>query len=400
MALMHEELPPGSRVVIVDSSAILKSCFEGYKENRTSTYKGRSLDVAGLYGYFYRTQKIYQDFEFEALVHIIDPPGGSYYRYNLFPEYKGNRKDDDPVLAAHKALLPSALAAFGERYIRMRGVESDDVIATLALQCVEAGHQVMIISPDKDLLQLVADGQISVARYIDNPNGFGKTYDIYETEVEVTKKLGIRPDQVADYLALVGDTADNIAGVYKAGPKTAAKWLAEHGDLATLLTNADSIPGKIGENLRAAAPMLPLYQKLTSVLKDVPGVGIPVCPTPDDETHAMFRELLLLKDTFPSRFQVGAVATYIPPARSTSAPAPAPAAPKVQDTLVAPAEDTLASPSASSSSSDVLGTLFGSDPVPSTTDVEDPFASLGAADASEAAPAAPAVRTGRPARLR
>lgn len=298
---MLPTLPPGSRVLILDSSAVLKSCFEGYKNPRSSTYKGRNLDVAALYGYLYRTMKLYESFEFEALVHIIDPPGGSHYRYSIYPDYKAGRKDDDPLLAAQKALLPQMLEAFGERQIRARGIESDDAIGTLAERCAAAGYIVMVVSPDKDLMQLVADGRISVARYIDNPNGMGKTYDIYE-EADVEKRMGVRPSQVADFLALVGDTADNIPGVHKVGEKTAAKWLSEYGDLNTLMTQADKITGKIGENLRAALSDLPLYQKLTNVIRDLPNIGIPNTPEVSDEIHVLFRELLLLPSSFPRQF--------------------------------------------------------------------------------------------------
>lgn len=386
---MHDTLPAGARVVLIDSSAILKSCFEGYREARTSAYKGRALDVAGLFGYLYRIQKIYEEFEFETLVHVLDPPGGSFYRYHLYPAYKGNRKDDDPVLAGQKALLPAALAAFGERCIRMRGVESDDILATLAQQCVDAGHQVMIISPDKDLLQLVSEGEISVARYVDNPTGFGKTYEIYENEAEVVRKLGVRPDQVADFLALVGDSADNIPGVHKVGPKTAQGWMAEYGDLATLLTHIDQIKGKTGENLRDAAGLLPLYQKLTSVLRDVPNVGIPVAPEVDEAEHAAFRELLLLKDTFPARFRVGG--GFAPPvARPTPAPAPRPAP---APALTAPAHDALADP-VPASTGDVLGSLFGNDP-PDAGGRDDGFGGLD--DAPAPPPPSPG---GRPMRMR
>lgn len=413
---MLEQLPANSRVVIVDSSAILKSCFEGYKAPRTSTYKGRALDVAGLYGYLYRTLKIYKEFEFEALVHVIDPPGGSYYRYSMYPDYKGNRKEDDPVFAAHKALLAPALEAFGERYIRMRGVESDDVIATLADRCADLGHRAMIISPDKDLLQLVRDDAISVARYIDMPmnNGQGKfkTYDIYETEAEVTKKLGVRPDQIADFLAIVGDTADNIPGVHKAGPKTAEKWLSDHGDLVTLMTNAHTITGKIGEYLRDSLDKLPLYQKLTNVLRDVPGVDLPPAGEPDPEAHAMFRELLLLTDDFPSRFVVGGGNAYVPPKPIGQASAPVQAPAPVMEKLEAPLADVLGGPAPNTASSDVLGALFGGDAPTSagdSLDPNDPFSSLGLTDAPASAfpvqepepatPPPPTLRTGRPGRL-
>lgn len=298
------DLPSNSRIILLDSCAVLKGCFEGYQAPRTSSYNGRAMDVAALYGYLYRTMKIYESFEFEALVHIMDPPGGSHHRYSLYPEYKANRKEKDPLLAAQEALMRSMLESFGERFICLRGVEADDVIATLAQRLADEGHQVMVISPDKDLMQLVEDGRISLARYVDDPRGMGKTYSIYE-EKEVLDVMGVRADQVADFLSLTGDASDNIPGVFRCGDKTAAKWIGEYGDLVTLMTNADEIKGKIGENLRESLEVLPLYQTLTTVLRDVPKADLPPIPEVDDEAHAIMRDVLVLPDEFPARFSVG-----------------------------------------------------------------------------------------------
>ena len=308
------DLPANSRIILLDSSSVLKSCFEGYQATRTSSYNGRALDVAGLYGYLYRTMKIYEGFEFEALVHVMDPPGGSHHRYSIYPEYKANRKPKDPLLAAQEVLMEPMLRAFGERYTCMRGVESDDVLATMAEYLADMGHQVMVITPDKDLMQLVSDGRISVARYVDIPGGIGKTYAMFE-EKEVLDVMGVRADQVADFLALVGDSSDNIPGVFKCGAKTAAKWLSDYGDLASLMTHSDDIGGKIGENLRATLPHLPLYQKLTTVLRDVPGTVWPEIPEIDDEHHATMREVLVLPSTFPARFGIGGAHTNPTPAQ-------------------------------------------------------------------------------------
>lgn len=308
------DLPANSRVILLDSSSIIKSCFEGYQATRTSSYNGRAMDVAGLYGYLYRTMKVYEGFEFEAMVHVMDPPGGSHHRYSIYPEYKANRKPKDPLLAAQEALMEPMLRAFGERYTCMRGVESDDVLATMAEYLADMGHQVMVITPDKDLMQLVSDGRISVARYVDIPGGVGKTYAMFE-EKEVLDVMGVRADQVADFLALVGDSSDNIPGVFKCGPKTAAKWLSDYGDLASLMTHSDDIGGKIGESLRATLPHLPLYQKLTTVLRDVPNTVWPEIPEVDDEHHATMREVLVLPSTFPARFGIGGAHTNPAPAQ-------------------------------------------------------------------------------------
>ena len=389
---MHEELEPGSRVIIVDSSAILKSCFEGYPTFRTSTYNGRALDVTALFGYLYRTSKIYEEFEFEAMVHVIDPPGGSYYRYNLFPDYKGNRKDDDPVLAAQKVLLPQMLEAFGERNMRIRGIESDDVIATLAVRLADEGHQVMILSPDKDLLQLVDEGRISVARHVKDPSGMGKTYDMYETDADVLRVMGVRADQVADMLAMAGDAADNILGVSGVGPKKAAALLAEYGDLNTILTNADAIKGKMGENIRAASASLLIDQKLTNVLRDLPNIGLPVLPQPTPEKVELFRNLLLLDDKFPSVFYSTTTVTATRTTTHTDTTTVVEDTLEVVETFVQAGSDVLSQPTGSGAElydANVLGELFGRDATPSPT--ADPF---GVADEEPAPPAPAASRPG------
>lgn len=425
------DLPPNSRVILLDSSSVLKSCFEGYQATRTSSYNGRSLDVAGLYGYLYRTMKLYENFEFEALVHVMDPPGGSHHRYFLYPEYKANRKPEDPLLSAQRSLMEPMLRAFGERYTCMRGVESDDVLATMAEYLADQGHQVMVITPDKDLMQLVADGRISLARYVDDPSGMGKAYAIYE-EKEVLDVMGVRADQVADFLALVGDSSDNIPGVFRCGAKTAAKWLSDYGDLASLMTHSDEIGGKIGENLRNALADLPLYQKLTTVMRDVPGTVWPTIPEPDDEHHAFMREVLVLPDTFPARF--GLAGEHVHPSREQlqapkskprpngtpqgngngapassptaqfSRPAPTSAAPIAQahqrpepiesnpDGLVAPASDPLASGNTTQRRTS-LGDALMDSPADDGFSVEDPFADLGLMEPENGA-AADSMRAG------
>lgn len=387
---MHlHSLAPQSRVLIVDSSAILKSCFEGYRERYSGSYNGRPLDVTGLYGYMNRVRRLYMDFDFEALVHVIDPPGGSHYRYGLFPDYKANRDDDDPSMAAQKALLPKVLSAFGERWLRLRGMESDDVIATLAQQCRDHDLLAMIISPDKDLLQLVEPG-VSVARYIDSQDGRGKTYDVYDTDEHVFQRIGVRPDQVADWLALVGDSSDNIPGVDRVGDKTAAKLLNEYGDLASLMTQADRVAGKLGENLRQALPLLPLYQQLTTVLRNVPKVDLPVAPNPDPALTTLFRDLLTLPDHFPDRFVVG---NQMPAAVVARPATPARTAPVHNDALRAPAIDPLDQPANASPANAVLGELFGEAP-PSAQ----PFDGLGDLAAATGPTVQPRLG-GRPPRL-
>ena len=261
------------RTLILDSSGVLHRCFHGYPP-RSGTLNGEPIEAAALFGYMDYTLRLHNEFDFDRLIHVLDPDGGSAYRFEIYPEYKANRSDTDPVLSAQKNLLPKVLEGFGQSYLVRDGIEADDLIGVLARQCADEGDLVLVISQDKDLFQLVADGRIEQARYVDRKDDIGKTHDFYD-EAGVFQTLGVRPDQVADYLAIVGDSTDNIPGVFKAGPKTAAKWLEEHGDLATLMTRADEVKGKAGEALRAALPHLPLYQQLTTLLRDVGPVAAP-----------------------------------------------------------------------------------------------------------------------------
>jgi DNA polymerase-1 len=144
--------------------------------------------------------------------------------------------------------------------LRVSGVEADDVIGTLALQACAEGIDVTISTGDKDFAQLVRPGVTLVNTMS------GSVLD----DAGVMAKFGVRPDQIVDYLALMGDTVDNIPGVDKCGPKTAAKWLAEHGTLDAVVANAAGFSGKIGENLRAALPRLPLNRQLVTIKVDVP----------------------------------------------------------------------------------------------------------------------------------
>lgn len=300
-AQMSQSEEKKHRVILVDGSAIIKSCFEGYKNPNSSTYKGRAIDTAALLGYMTRVKKIYESFEFDEIIHVIDPPGGSNYRYGLYPAYKGTRKPSNPVLVAQEHMLLETLAAFGERCIRMRGVESDDVLATLAERMKKENKEVLIISPDKDLLQLVENESVYIARYVNDPGRPGyKTWALYDEDA-VFKEFGVSPDQVADYLALIGDSSDNIIGVPSMGPKSAAKWLNEFGNLSNLMANSDKVPGKLGENLRSCE-QIDLWSKLTQALRHVENVVVPDSPEINDEKLKEACEWILWPKDNPIHF--------------------------------------------------------------------------------------------------
>ena len=183
---------------------------------------------------------------------------GPTFRNELYSEYKAHRPPMPDELRLQIKPLLELVAALGYPVLCEPGVEADDVIGTLTVQAVAAGMRVQISTGDKDLTQLVNDSVLWV-----------NTMSNEKLDAEgVKRKHGVRPDQIIDYLALVGDAVDNIPGVPKCGPKTASKWLEDYQTLDNLVANADKIPGKIGENLRAAIPQLPLCQTLTAVKLD------------------------------------------------------------------------------------------------------------------------------------
>ncbi len=189
---------------------------------------------------------------------VQDAPGRTF-RDDLYAEYKANREAmPDPLVAQIEPML-AIVAALGFPILRVDGVEADDVIGTLATQAAQAGIDVTVSTGDKDFAQLVTPGIVLVNTMSNT------TLD----DAGVVEKFGVPPARIVDLLALMGDSIDNIPGVEKCGPKTAAKWLAEYGTLDAVIANADKIGGKIGENLRAALPQLPLSRQLATIKTDV-----------------------------------------------------------------------------------------------------------------------------------
>lgn len=286
------------RIVLLDSSGVLHRCFHGYRNPRLTHHEGQQMDVAALYGYLHYVRILSKDIFYDELVHVFDPDGGSQKRFEMYPEYKANRSPTDPRLSAQKPFLQPLLEAFGHTCLRIDGVESDDVIATLCQKYRDRGDEVCVISSDKDLMQLVKDGSVVFSRYVQNANG-DKVHEFYEEE-GVVQKMGVRPDQIADYLALVGDDVDNIPGVFKMGAKTASKLLQEYGSLSAIMTHADKIPGKLGANLRDTLDRLPLYRALTTVFTDIE-VEIPTGLMDfDEERHQWARTFISAPTNWPN----------------------------------------------------------------------------------------------------
>ena len=241
------------KLILIDGSSYLYRAFHALPPLTASdgTPTGALLGIVNMLKSSLRENA-------EYIAFVLDAPGPTF-RDALYPEYKANRASMPDDLRAQVEPMMAIVQALGLPVIRVTGVEADDVIGTFAVQAAADGVDVMISTGDKDFAQLV-NNRIKLTNTMT-----GSLSD----EARVLEKFGVRPDQIIDYLALMGDAVDNVKGVEKCGPKTAAKWLAEYQSLAGVVANADKITGKIGENLRAALPILSLNQTLVTIKTDV-----------------------------------------------------------------------------------------------------------------------------------
>jgi DNA polymerase-1 len=203
-------------------------------------------------------RRLHKDVSADYSACIFDAKGKTF-RDEIYDRYKANRPPMPDELGAQIEPLHECIRAMGWPLLEVEGVEADDVIATLATRAEAQRMRTVISSSDKDLTQLV-DPAVTMVNTMSN-----ETFD----EAAVRAKFGVRPDQIVDYLTLIGDSVDNVPGVEKVGPKTAAKWLQQYGTLDSLLTHADEIGGAVGENLRKARDWLPTARQLLTVRRDV-----------------------------------------------------------------------------------------------------------------------------------
>lgn len=241
-------------VILVDGSSYLFRAFHALPP--LTTRQGQP--TGAIKGVVNMIRKLQSDYPGSQLIVIFDAKGKNF-RHDLYPEYKANRPPMPEDLASQIKPLHEIIEAMGLPLLVTPGVEADDVIGTLARQAESLGQPVLISTGDKDMAQLV-DSHVTLIN------------TMTDTRMDadgVKAKFGVRPDQIVDYLALIGDTVDNIPGVHKCGPKTAVKWLETYDSIAHLVANADQISGKIGEYLREALPKLPLSQTLATIKCDV-----------------------------------------------------------------------------------------------------------------------------------
>ncbi|MAV29175.1 MAG: DNA polymerase I [Legionellales bacterium] len=238
------------QVVLVDGSGYLFRAFHALPPLTNP----EGVPSGAVYGVMNMLRRLDQDYPDAEIVVVFDPPGPTV-RHDIFPAYKANRGKMPDDLSVQIAPLHRLIRAKGYPLCIVPEQEADDVIGTLARLYVQSGAMVIICTGDKDFAQLVCENIILLDTMRDQ----------LLDERGVYQKFGVHPHQIVDYLALIGDTSDNIPGVMKVGPKTAVKWLATYGDLASIIDHATELKGKVGEYFQAAIPDLPLYQRLVTI---------------------------------------------------------------------------------------------------------------------------------------
>lgn len=241
-------------LLLVDGSSYLYRAYHAMAQLTAPD----GAPTGAMYGVLNMLRRLRADYVHDYCAVVFDAKGKNF-RHEMFPDYKATRPPMPDDLRPQAEALPDLVRLIGWPVLVIPQVEADDVIGTLAAMAGEAGWNVVVSTGDKDMAQLVNE-RVTLVNTMS-----GETLDIEG----VKAKFGVRPDQIRDYLALMGDKVDNVPGVEKCGPKTAVKWLEAYGSLAGVMEHAAEIKGKVGENLRAALQRLPLSYDLVTIKTDV-----------------------------------------------------------------------------------------------------------------------------------
>ena len=242
--------------MLVDGSSYLYRAFHAMSQSDLRNSRGEP--TGAIYGVLNMLRRLHKDYAADYSACIFDAKGKTF-RDDAYPEYKANRPPMPDDLACQIAPLHEAIRAMGWPLLMIDGVEADDVIGTLAVAASQRGMRTIISTGDKDIAQLV-NAQVTLVNTMTN-----ETLDIPGVE----KKFGVPPERIVDYLALIGDTVDNVPGVPKCGPKTAVKWLTQYQTLDNVMAHAADISGVVGENLRKTLEWLPKARELLTIKCDV-----------------------------------------------------------------------------------------------------------------------------------
>ena len=248
MAIMTEKI-----MLLVDGSSYLYRAYHAMPDLRA----GDGFPTGAVHGMVAMMKRLREQIPAAHAACVFDAKGPTF-RDDWYPEYKAQRTPMPEPLVQQIEPIHEVVRLLGWPVLMVPGIEADDVIGTLAREAAASGHRVVISTGDKDLAQLVTP-EVTLINTMSNE----------KLDVDGVKaKFGVPPARFVDYLTLVGDTVDNVPGVDKVGPKTAAKWIAEHGSLDGVVAAAGSIKGSAGENLRRALDWLPTGRKLVTVLTD------------------------------------------------------------------------------------------------------------------------------------
>jgi len=241
--------------VLVDGSSYL---FRAYHAMPPGFTNSKGEPTGTIYGVTNMLRRLLADYQPEHVAVVFDAKGKTF-RNDMYKAYKANRPPMPDDLREQIEPVHDVVKAMGFPLICVSGVEADDVIGTLAKQATEKGIETVISTGDKDMAQLVSE-HVSLVN----------TMTDVESDIDgVNEKFGVPPERMIDYLALVGDTADNVPGVPKVGPKTAVKWLSEFDNVENIIAHADEFKGKVGEYLRENIEQLVLSKELVTIKCDV-----------------------------------------------------------------------------------------------------------------------------------
>jgi DNA polymerase-1 len=294
-------------LLLVDGSSYLYRAFHALPE-----LKGPNGEPTGaIHGVLSMLKRLAADHGAAARACVFDAKGKTF-REDAYPEYKANRPSMPEDLASQIEPIKEAVAALGWPVLTVSGVEADDVIATLAEDAKRQGWRCIISTGDKDLAQLV-DEQVTLVNTMSNekldPEG-------------VRQKFGVAPAQIVDYLSLTGDAVDNVPGVEKVGPKTAAKWIQQYGSLDQVIAHAGEISGAVGDNLRKALDWLPKGRALLTVKRDV---KLPVGLSELGAREADSEKLAAFFERYGMKTMLREIRGGAPAAAAGAAPEPQPA---------------------------------------------------------------------------
>ena len=307
-----ESTTDNDSVILVDGSSYVYRAYHALPPLSTST----GQPTGAVRGVTTMVMRILEDHPNSPVGMIFDAKGTTF-RNDMYDQYKANRPPMPDDLRPQIQPIYDICEALGLKIFVVDNVEADDVIGTLATQAEAQGIKTVVSTGDKDLAQLVTKN-IRLVNTMSN--------EVLD-EAGVMKKFGVKPNQIIDYLALVGDTSDNIPGVQKVGPKTAVNWLTKYETVENIITNAEEITGKVGEYLREGIEQLKLSQQLTTIKKDVEldfGINdLKVEKRDTDKLHKLFTDLefkTLIKSATTKEKTKTTKKEYVPPPAETQTP--------------------------------------------------------------------------------